>query len=129
MKRQKQAKQQCASSAKYFNNALIEDLLEVYLDTHYLPETNGESDTDTNSLDSDSDSGTLSFSLIDEVEEVSDDDLESISDCEASVETVVNITGEKWKEREDILSTLAEFEVEETVDYAEKCAQRAAASA
>jgi len=46
---QKQAKQQRASSAKCFNNALIEDLLEVYLDPDYLPETNGESDTDSNS--------------------------------------------------------------------------------
>jgi len=45
-KRQKQAKRQHASSAKYFNNALIEDLLEVYLDPDYLPEIDGKSDTD-----------------------------------------------------------------------------------
>ena len=126
-KRQKQAKQQRASSAKCFSNALIEDLLEVYLDPDYLPETDGKSDTDSNS--SDSDSRTLSFSLIDEVEEVSDGNSESTSDCEASMETMVNITGEKRKEREDILDILAAFEAEETVDFAEKCARRAAVSA
>ncbi|KAG2033894.1 hypothetical protein BDR03DRAFT_1094091 [Suillus americanus] len=103
-KRQKQAKQQYASSSRCFDNGLIEDVFEVFLDPDYVPASDAESEAD-----SESDfNGALSFSLIDgNIGEVSDN--ESESDDEAAMEIVV--------------------EAEETVDYAEGCARRAAVSA
>lgn len=103
-KRQKQAKQQYASSSRCFDNGLIEDVFEVFLDPDYVPVSDAESEAD-----SESDfNGALSFSLIDgNIGEVSDN--ESESDDEAAMEIVV--------------------EAEETVDYAEGCARRAAVSA
>ncbi|KAG1885935.1 uncharacterized protein F5891DRAFT_1084862 [Suillus fuscotomentosus] len=103
-KRQKQAKQQYASSSRCFDNGLIEDVFEVFLDPDYVPVSDAESEAD-----SESDfNGALSFSLIDgNIGEVSDN--ESELDDEAAMEIVVK--------------------AEETVDYAEGCARRAAVSA
>ncbi|KAG1794945.1 hypothetical protein EV424DRAFT_1353732 [Suillus variegatus] len=113
-KRQKQAKQQHASSSRCFDNGLIEDVLEVFLDPDYVPVSDAESEADSES----NFNGALSFSLIDgNIGDASDN--ESESDDEAAMEIVVHATGEKRKSREDLLETLAEFEAEETVDYAE----------
>ncbi|KIK40792.1 hypothetical protein CY34DRAFT_107603 [Suillus luteus UH-Slu-Lm8-n1] len=113
-KRQKQAKQQYASSSRCFDNGLIEDVLEVFLDSDYVPVSDNESEADSKS----NFNGELSLSLIDgNIGEASDN--ESESDDEAAMEIVVYATGEKQKDREDLLETLAEFEAEETVDYAE----------
>ncbi|KAG1828908.1 hypothetical protein EV424DRAFT_1344449 [Suillus variegatus] len=113
-KRQKQAKQQHASSLRCFDNGLIEDVLEVFLDPDYVPVSDAESEADSES----NFNGALSFSLIDgNIGDASDN--ESESDDEAAMEIVVHATGEKRKSREDLLETLAEFEAEETVDYAE----------
>ncbi|KAG1854906.1 hypothetical protein F4604DRAFT_1685912 [Suillus subluteus] len=123
-KRQKQAMQQYASSSRRFDNGLIEDVLEVFLDPDYVSVSDAKSEADSESKFN----GALSFSLIDgNIGEASDN--KSESDDEAAMEIVVHATGEKWKSREDLLETLAEFEAEETVDYAEGCAWRAAVSA
>ncbi|KAG1843738.1 hypothetical protein C8R48DRAFT_780576 [Suillus tomentosus] len=42
-KRQKQAKQQYASSSRCFDNGLIEDVFEVFLDPDYVPVSDAES--------------------------------------------------------------------------------------
>ncbi|KAG1882691.1 hypothetical protein F4604DRAFT_1678201 [Suillus subluteus] len=123
-KRQKQAKQQYASSLRHFDNGLMEDVLEVFLDPDYVPVSDAKSEADSES----NFNGALSFSLIDgDIAKASDN--ESMSDDEAAMEVVVHAMGEKRKSREDLLDTLAGFEAEETVDYAEECAQRAAVSA
>lgn len=98
--------------------------MEVFLDPDYVPVSDAESEADSES----NFNGALSFSLIDgNIGDASDN--ESESDDEAAMEIVVHATGEKRKSREDLLETLAEFEAEETVDYAEGCARRAAVSA
>ncbi|KAG2046062.1 hypothetical protein BDR06DRAFT_975817 [Suillus hirtellus] len=113
-KGQKQAKQQCASSSRHFDNGLIEDVLKVFLDPDYVLSSDAESEVDSES----NFNGALSFSLIDsDIAEVSDN--ESKLDDEVATEIVANTTGEKWKTRENLLETLIEFEAEETVDYAE----------
>jgi hypothetical protein len=123
-KRQKQAKQQYASSSRCFDSELIEDVLEVFLDPDCVPVSDAESEADSES----NFNGALSFSLIDDnIGEASDN--KSELDDEAAMEIVVHATGEKRKSREDLLETLAEFEAEETVNYAEGCALRAAVSA
>jgi hypothetical protein len=66
--RQKQAKQR-ASSSRWFDNGLIEDVLEVSLDPDYVPLSDLESEVDSES----NFNGALSFSLIDnDITEASD---------------------------------------------------------
>ncbi|KAF8836952.1 hypothetical protein BDN67DRAFT_973539, partial [Paxillus ammoniavirescens] len=61
---QKQARCQRASSNKYFNNGLIEDLLEVSIDPDHQHNTESEGESDCDSIN-DLFDGALSFSLID----------------------------------------------------------------
>ncbi|KAG1898869.1 uncharacterized protein F5891DRAFT_1190358 [Suillus fuscotomentosus] len=48
-KRQKQAKQQYASSSRCFDNGLIKDVFEVFLDPDYVPVSDAESEADSES--------------------------------------------------------------------------------
>jgi len=117
-KRQKQAKRQCTSGTKYFDNGLVDDLLDLTLDPNYQPL---DSEDDFDATDSDC---SMSFSLLDCNVQESDG---SESDHWSSDESGSDIcTGEKRKHQEDILT---EFEIEATPDYVEMCARKAATHA
>ncbi|KAF9223012.1 hypothetical protein BS17DRAFT_767390 [Gyrodon lividus] len=124
-KKQKQAKHQRASGTKYFNNGLIEDLLDIALDPDYQPNDKDDaSDSDTPSVE------VMAFSLMDDVHSTigsvdstdSDESLEELDD-----ETIC--IGEKQKGQDDFEEAPTVFEAEEPSDYVEQCAQKAAAAA
>ncbi|KAF8526566.1 hypothetical protein BU17DRAFT_62059 [Hysterangium stoloniferum] len=107
-RRQKHAKSQWTHGAKCFNNGLIEDLLDIVLDPDYEPNDGSDSEDEVHF---ETHIGGMSFSLMDdsEVEEESVDGDKS---------------GKKrnhWHEGD-----LDEFVAEETVDYTEQCAHKAA---
>lgn len=117
-KKQKQAKQQRASGGKYFHNGLVEDMLDITIDPNYQPNQKDDSETD-------SDSSTvvdMAFCLIDH--DIGDESESS----EGSDDEVICI-GEKRKIDDDQKEVLDELETQDSLDYMEKCASKAAASA
>ncbi|KAI6132427.1 hypothetical protein EDD16DRAFT_1699566 [Pisolithus croceorrhizus] len=93
------------------------------MDPTYEPD-NSKNDVDTETL-SDND---MTFSLVEEIVEESTGNSESDDDSMEESDTEIICTGEKRK-TQDIGNMLATFEAEEISEYAEACAQRAAATA
>ncbi|KAI6138250.1 hypothetical protein BKA82DRAFT_4021275 [Pisolithus tinctorius] len=105
MKKQKQARQQQASGTKYFDNGLVEDLLDISLDPSYEPDSGLQDDWDATDSDC-SIVNDMSFSLLDCNVQESD----GSGECKA---------------QDDIVK----FKAEDTLDYVEKCAHKAATCA
>ncbi|KAI6138245.1 hypothetical protein BKA82DRAFT_28230 [Pisolithus tinctorius] len=104
-KKQKQARQQQASGTKYFDNGLVEDLLDISLDPSYEPDSGLQDDWDATDSDC-SIVNNMSFSLLDCNVQESD----GSGECKA---------------QDDIVK----FKAEDTLDYVEKCAHKAATCA
>ncbi|KIO02003.1 hypothetical protein M404DRAFT_28230 [Pisolithus tinctorius Marx 270] len=104
-KKQKQARQQQASGTKYFDNGLVEDLLDISLDPSYEPDSGLQDDWDATDSDC-SIVNDMSFSLLDCNVQESD----GSGECKA---------------QDDIVK----FKAEDTLDYVEKCAHKAATCA
>ncbi|KAI5988259.1 hypothetical protein EDC04DRAFT_2614578 [Pisolithus marmoratus] len=124
-KRQRQAKQQHTSGARFFTNGLSEDILEVTIDPNYHPDNlsdldSGESNSEIHLTDG------MSFSLMDgsDAGEESEGDGNSDSSGDESDGDIV-CTGKKRKSNEDPSDTKAA----RIVNYVEQQAHQAAMSA
>jgi hypothetical protein len=117
---QRQAKQQRASKVKAFDSGFIQDLLDVALDPDYWPESDVEhpnsSDTDSESLAS----NVLSFSLMDNSNIASEDDVGDSDDDEASDAeiTCIGVSKRQQTGSHEFTNTVAD-------DYVERCAGQA----
>jgi len=115
-KRQKQAKQQCASGIKYFDNGLVQDLLDIAVDPDYQLDGQDESET-TDSDHSTVDGMSFNFFDFNLPEELTDHAEELPADD-------IVCTGEKR------INLGMDLDAEDNApDYAEQCAYEAAVSA